>query len=148
ECPKPTPMILTLTVHSSRVPDLVRPDYLIIDPPLPIRAYRDSYGNWCSRIVAPAGVLRLSTDTVIRDSGIPDVASPAAQQTPVQDLPDDTLLFLLGSRYCETDRLSGIAWQLFGNTQPGWARVQAICDYVHNHIRFDYQRAHPSKTAW
>lgn len=148
ECPQPTPMILTLSVHYSRVSDIIKPDYLISDPPVPIRAYRDSFGNWCSRIVAPAGFVRLSTDALVNDTGLPDVVVPDARQTPVEILPDETLLFLLGSRYCETDRLSQIAWQLFHGSPPGWPRVQAICDFVHQHISFGYQHARSTKTAW
>ncbi len=148
DCPQPTPMILTLSVHYSRVSDIIVPDHLITDPPVPLTAYRDSFGNWCTRIFAPQGVLRLSADGLIKDTGQPDVVVPHARQTPVEELPDETLLFLLGSRYCETDRLSESAWQLFGQTPPGWARVQAICDYVHRHITFGYEHARPTKTAW
>jgi len=148
ECPQPTPMILTLSVHYSRISDLVVPDHLVADPPVPMTAYRDTFGNWCTRIVAPRGVLRLSTDAVVNDSGLPDIVASNARQTPVEALPDDTLLFLLGSRYCETDRLSDVAWQLFGNTPPGWSRVQAICDYVHRHITFGYEHARFTRTAW
>jgi transglutaminase-like putative cysteine protease len=148
DCPQPTPMILTLSVHYSRISDLIVPDHLVADPPVPMTAYRDTFGNWCSRIVAPKGALRLSTDAVVNDSGLPDIVAPDARQTPVEALPDDTLLFLLGSRYCETDRLSNVAWQLFGTTQPGWPRVQAICDYVHRHITFGYEHARFTRTAW
>ena len=106
------------------------------------------FGNWCSRIVAPKGQLKLSADALIRDTGQPDLLVPQARQTPVEALPDETLLFLLGSRYCETDRLSGIAWQLFGKSPAGWGRVQAICDYVNRHITFGYEHARSTKTAW
>lgn len=147
ECPQPTPMILTLSIHYSRVSDIVIPDHLVADPPVPITAYRDSFGNWCSRIVAPEGLVRLSADALVRDSGEPDVIVPDARQTPVEELPDETLLFLLGSRYCETDRLSETAWQLFDRTPTGWGRVQAICDYVHRHINFGYEHARATKTA-
>jgi transglutaminase-like putative cysteine protease len=148
DCPQPTPMILTLNIHHSRVSDIVVPDHLITDPPVPIDAYRDGFGNWCSRIVAPSGQIRISADAVVRDTGAPDVIAPSAQQIPVPDLPDETLVFLLGSRYCETDQLSEAAWDLFGNTPAGWERVQAICDFVHNHIAFGYEHASPTKTAW
>ena len=113
----------------------------------PIAAYRDDFGNWCTRIVAPTGRTRVTADAVVNDSGLPDVIVPEAQQIPVPDLPDDTLIFLLGSRYCDTDRLSQTAWDLFGQTPEGWDRVQAICDYVHRHITFDYQRADNTRTA-
>jgi transglutaminase-like putative cysteine protease len=148
ECPQSTPMIFTLSVHYTRVSDVLVPDHLIADPSVPIAAYRDTFGNWCSRIVAPKGVLRLSTDALVRDSGRPDVVAPQARQTPVEALPDEALLFLLGSRYCETDRLSEAAWQLFGTSPTGWARVQTICDFVHRHITFGYEHARPTKTAW
>ena len=144
-CPQPTPMILTLNVHYSRVADLLQPDYLIATPSVPIKAYRDGFGNWCSRIVAPEGEVRLRADTVVNDPGTPDWVDQSAEQHSVQDLPDDTLVFLLGSRYCETDRLSETAWELFGDTPLGWGRVQAICDFVHQHR---CKHARPTKTAW
>jgi transglutaminase-like putative cysteine protease len=147
QCPRPTPMVLMLNVHFSRASDLVRPDHLIVSPSIPVTAYRDSFGNWCSRIVAPAGQTRLTCQTLIRDSGMPELVAPWLEQRPVQSLPSDTLMYLLGSRYCETDVLSNTAWQLFGNTPTGWKRVQAICDFVHNHIEFGYQWARPTKTA-
>jgi len=146
--PQPTPMILALNIHYSRASDLIIPDYLTTEPPAPIGGYRDGFGNWCTRIVAPGGRVRIKTDALIRDSGQPDRVVPDAPQHAVQDLPEETLVFLLGSRYCETDLLSQMAWNMFGETQPGWARVQAICDYVHNRIAFDYQQARATRTAW
>lgn len=148
ECPQPTPMILTLHVHFSRVSDIVIPDHLHTDPPLPSIAYRDSFGNWLSRIVAPNGTTRIFADALINDTGRPDIVARGAMQTPVEALPEETLVFLLGSRYCETDRLSTIAWQLFGNAPPGWGRVQAICDFVHKHVTFGYAYARATKSAW
>jgi transglutaminase-like putative cysteine protease len=147
DCPQPTPMILNLNVHFTRVSDLVGRDSLMIDPPIPMAGYRDDFGNWCTRIVAPPGRTRITADAVVNDSGLPDIIVPEAQQIPVPDLPEETLIFLLGSRYCDTDRLSQTAWNLFGQTPPGWDRVQAICDYVHRHITFDYQRADNTRTA-
>jgi transglutaminase-like putative cysteine protease len=148
QCPQPTPMILTLNVHYSRASDLVTPDHMIIDPSLPMTAYRDGFGNWCTRIVAPAGRTRISSGAVVRDSGLPDEVAASAPQHLVQDLPEETLVFLLGSRYCETEHLSQIAWNLFGHTPLGWGRVQAICDFVHQHIAFGYPHARPTRTAW
>jgi transglutaminase-like putative cysteine protease len=148
EFPQPTPLILTLNIHYSRASDLVRPDNLITIPSVPATSYRDGFGNWCSRLVAPQGTLTLTADATVRDSGLPEQALPNAWQHNVQDLPEETLVFLLGSRYCETDRLSDIAWKLFSNTPPGWPRVQAICDFVHNHITFGYEHASPTKTAF
>jgi len=146
--PQPTPMILVVNVHHSRAADLVVPDLLTTDPSIPISGYHDSFGNWCNRLVAPAGRLRLTADFTIRDSGLQDEIVPHAWQDSVQNLPEDTLVFLLGSRYCETDLLSNAAWQLFQLTTPGYPRVQAICDYVHNHIAFNYQNARATRTAY
>jgi transglutaminase-like putative cysteine protease len=127
---------------------IVVPDHLTTSPSVPITPYRDMFGNWCSRIVAPAGHMRLAGDGVINDSGLPDPVFATAAQHPIEDLPSDTLVYLLGSRYCETDRLSDISWKLFENTPPGWLRVQAICDFVHHHIAFGYEHARATKTAW
>jgi transglutaminase-like putative cysteine protease len=148
ECPQPTPMILMLNVHFSRVSDIVIPDHLRTSPSLPISAYRDSFGNWCTRVVAPAGQTRIFADGLINDTGDPDVIVADARQTRVEALPEDTLMFLLGSRYCETDRLTEVAWKLFANSPTGWGRVQAICNFVHHHIAFGYAHARPTKTAW
>lgn len=147
ECPQRTPMILTLNIHFSRVSDMLSPDHILTSPSVPVTAYRDGFGNWCSRIVAPAGEFRISTDAIVNDSGLPDVIDRMAPQHAVQDLPAETLVFLLGSRYCETDCLSQTAWSLFGQTQTGWPRVQAICDFVHQHVVFGYQHARSTKTA-
>jgi transglutaminase-like putative cysteine protease len=140
-------MILTLNIHFTRVSDLVIPDHIITSPSIPITAYRDSFGNWCNRIIAPPGDLRITTDALINDSGLPDTVNPSAPQLAVERLPAETLVFLLGSRYCETDRLSETAWTLFGQTPLGWPRVKAVCDFVHNHLTFGYQHARVTKTA-
>jgi transglutaminase-like putative cysteine protease len=145
--PRPTAMILTLNIHHSRVSDLVYPDHMSTSPSVPMRGYRDTFGNWCMRLVAPTGSFRISTQTDVRDSGALDAVDWDAQQHPVDELPEDTLLYLLGSRYCETDRLSAIAWQLFGNGPAGFGRVQAVCDFVHRHITFGYEFASPMKSA-
>jgi transglutaminase-like putative cysteine protease len=146
--PQPTPMIMVLGTHFTRASDVITPDYLTTNPSVPITPYRDGFGNWCSRIVAPAGRMCLKADGMVRDSGLPDVIVPSAIQHAVEDLPADTLVYLLGSRYCETDRLSDDAWKLFEHTAPGWPRVQAICDFVHNHIKFGYEHARATMTAW
>lgn len=147
DLPQPTPMITMLNVHFSRFGDLETPDILHTDPSVPVRSYRDTFGNWCTRFVAPAGHFRIGTNTVIHDSGLPDPEALDAVQHPVEDLPADSLLYLLGSRYCDTDVLSERAWALFGSTPQGWARVQAICDYVHNSVQFGYEFARATRTA-
>jgi transglutaminase-like putative cysteine protease len=148
DCPHPTPMVLMLNVHHTRTADLVVPDRLLAEPSIPIHGYHDSFGNWCTRIVAPAGRTRLFASGVINDTGAMEVGAPGARQHAIEDLPDDVMVYLLGSRYCETDRLSEIAWSLFGTAPLGWDRVQAICDYVHRHISFGYEHARTSRTAW
>jgi transglutaminase-like putative cysteine protease len=148
DCPAPTPMLLALSIHHSRAPDFVRPDLLLINPAVPVTTYRDLFGNWFSRIVAPPGRFVLSTDALINDSGQPDEVAPWAMQVPVELLPESALVFLLGSRYCETDLLSPVAWQRFGAGPGGWARVQAICDFVHGHIEFGYKHARRTRSAW
>jgi transglutaminase-like putative cysteine protease len=145
--PVDTPMILSLNIHHSRVADLVRPDLMTTDPAVPLTAYHDMFGNWCSRLVAPAGAILLTADALVQDTGVPEPTVPFARQHEVEKLPDDTLVFLLGSRYCETDCLTDIAWNLFGNTPLGWPRVQAICDFVHRHLTFGYQYANSTKSA-
>jgi transglutaminase-like putative cysteine protease len=143
----PMTVIAVLNVHSSRSKDLREPDELEISPPANSEKYTDCFGNICTRIEAPAGPLRLCGSTLIEDSGTPDPTGREASQIPISRLPKETLQFLLASRYCEVDRLSDLAWQLFGNTQPGWPRAQAICDWVHQHITFGYHFARPTKTA-
>lgn len=148
QLPQATPMILMLNVHFSRAQDLVRTDCIVTEPAVPLTMYRDGFGNWCTRIVAAAGQFRITADAVINDRGLAEPAFPYADEHAVESLPDDTLVYLLPSRYCETERLLNTAWSLFGSTAPGWGRVQAICDFVHRHIAFDYQCARPTKTAW
>ena len=148
DCPQPTPMILQLSVHPSRTPDLLTWDRVQFDPPIPANTYHDVFGNFCHVIHAPAGQLTISADFLVQDKGEPDALCFQAQQHALQDLPVDTLVFLLGSRYCETDRFIGIAWAQFGNIPKGWRLVQAICEYVHDRIKFGYEHASPTKTAW
>ena len=147
DCPQPTPMLLVLHIHYTRASDILVPDHIITDPSVPLSAYRDGFGNWCSRIIAPQGRIRIASNAVVRDSGKPDNVVKDAWQHSIEDLPEEALVFLLASRDCDTEKLSQIAWDLFGRTEPGWARVQAVCDYVHNHIKFNYMDANPTRTA-
>ncbi len=148
DCFQPTPMLLCISVHPSRAGDLLTPGAITVHPGAPLKTYRDRFDNVCTRILAPPGRTTISTAFDVYDTGLPDEVNWNAEQHKVEDLPDDLLTFLLGSRYCETDRLSDIAWQLFGNSPLGWGRVQAICDFVKNHITFNYQDARPTRTAW
>ncbi|MFZ2870130.1 transglutaminase-like domain-containing protein [Zavarzinia sp.] len=146
--PNPTPMVVMLSVHASRMGDLLEPDELKTVPQMPVHYYYDGFGNRCARLMAPAGMLNLKCSTSITDSGRHDVVPTDAPQILVQDLPDETIVYLLGSRYCETDKLSDIAWNLFGKTPLGWPRVQAILSFVHGHIKFDYMQARSTKSAF
>ena len=148
ELTAPTPMILMLYVHPSRQADLRAEERISVEPNIPLADFTDLYGNRCARLLAPAGDIRFGLETFIEDSGKPDEQNPNAIQHAIEDLPNDTLPFLLTSRYCEVDKLSDIAWQLFGNTTPGWSRAQAICTWVHNHITFGYQFADHTKSAF
>jgi len=148
DCPHPTPMILQLRVHPSREGDLDTPDDPAFDPPLELSEYTDGFGNRCGRILGPAGRVTMSTEFLVNDAGTPDPVAPHAVQHKLEDLPEDTLVYLLGSRYCETDRLLDIAWSRFGNVPKGWGLVQAICDFVHGHIVFGYPHARSTRTAW
>ena len=143
----PTPVILQLNVHPSRRDDLLQDDEILSNPALPLTRYRDRFDNICTRLVAPAGLLTLKTNSAVMDSGAHDAVAPDARQHAVEELPWETLVYLQGSRYCETDLLAPRAWQLFGSTPTGWARVQAICDFVHKHIEFGYKHARPTRSA-
>lgn len=145
----PVPIVALLHVHPSRVPDLVEPDDLKMDPAdLEVEQYTDSFGNLCSRFLAPQGHIRLSSSSLINDPGVPEPGVPMeAAQHPVDQLPAETLQFLLNSRYCEVDLLSNTATELFGDVPPGGARVRAICDWVHQKVFFGYNFARSTKTA-
>jgi transglutaminase-like putative cysteine protease len=145
--PQPTPCLLALNIHHTRVSDLERADHIQTSPSMPVAGYRDGHGNWCSRLLAPAGAVRFSTDFIINDNGRPDPIAPHTGQVSVEQLPDEAIVFLLASRFCESDKLLDLAWELFGKVQPGWRRVQAICDFVHSRIVFDYAQARPTRTA-
>ncbi len=142
-----TPMVIMLSIHPSRRADIIGTETIVAEPDVPIGFYRDSFGNICGRLVAPSGGVTLRGNALVRDSGLPDIVVPSAQQIPIDQLPDDVLLYLMASRYCETDKLTDIAWSLFGNTQAGWERVAAICSFVHSHVSFGYQHAHHMKSA-
>ena len=121
---QPTPMVIMLSIHPSRRADIIGTEIITAEPYVPIGFYHDSFGNICGRLVAPAGGVTLLGSALVRDSGLPDVVNPAAEQAPIEQLPDDLLLYLMPSRYCETDKLTDIAWSMFGNTKPGWERVR------------------------
>jgi transglutaminase-like putative cysteine protease len=148
ELAQPVPMVLMLYLHPSRDQTTRIPDRLESYPNVPILQYIDSYGNRCGRLLAPVGTFVLTNNAQVEDCGLPDIQRPQAIQMQVQDLPNEVLMYLLASRYCEVDsELKDLAWTLFGKTEPGWPRVQAICDYVHKNIQFDYMRARSNRTA-
>jgi len=145
--PVPVPVVALLNVHPSRAGDLLEPDLLRIEPDVKQEQYIDNFGNLCCRFTAPPGWIRLWNSTLIEDSGEVDAHNYAAREIPVADLPPEALVYLLSSRYCEVDLLSNTAAQLFGCIPPGWQRVQAVCDWVHQNVTFGYQFASPTKTA-
>ena len=147
----PMTLIYLLRVHPSRHGDLQSPENLRVSPAVDVESYIDYFGNHCGRINVPAGTdsVRFVNDAVVADSGLPDPVSWEARQHDPSELPVGTLQFLLASRYCEVDsELMQFAWSQFGNTPLGWGRVQAICDFVHQHLRFDYSAARATRTAW
>lgn len=147
-CSQPTAMVCLLSAHHDRAADIRVAESVITTPEVPTHSYVDLFGNKCLRLVAPTGDITLWGDATIEDDGELDEYAPDAREVAVADLPDECLVFLLGSRYCETDRLSQAAWDMFGHIAPGWGRVQAVCDFVNGHIRFDYQQARSTRTAF
>lgn len=147
-CAAPTPMVCLLAIHDDLAGAVAVPETFMTVPAVPSSLYADLFGNRCRRFVAPPGDLQLWGDGTVHDNGRPDAADFGAAETPVAALPDDTLVYLMGSRYCETDRLSQTAWDLFGAMPPGWGRVQAVCDFVHRHITFGYANARATRTAF
>ncbi len=130
ELPAPVTMVALLNVHPSRAADLREPDELHTHPVTFVENYTDSFGNRCARFLAPQGTLRLTSSTLISDSGLPDPFDWNAREVPVNKLPHDVIRYLYNSRYCEVDRFSMIALELFGDVPPGWQRVQAVCNWV------------------
>ena len=146
--PQPTAMVVLLYVHPSCVSTIQVPERFEVEPRVPISEYVDSFGNRCGRLFVPSGRVVLCNDATVEDSGQPDLQAWNARQPNVQDLPNEALQFLLASRYCEVDsELKDFAGSLFNSTTPGWARVQSICDFVYQHIRFDYMQARANRTA-
>jgi len=148
EHPAPTPLVVMLYLHPSRRPSIRQGDYLRVEPAVRVSEYIDGYGNRCGRLLAPAGQIRFLNDAVVEDSGLMDYQNFSAQQNEIHDLPDSVLTFLVASRYCEVDLMMNLAWELFGGTPTGWGRVQAICDFVHRHLQFDYLQARKTRTAF
>ncbi len=145
---KPSPLLALGLIHPDVASRIRKPENLRVEPPVSVTEYLDGYGNRCSRMVVPAGRVVLKNDAIVEDTGMPDLQALNAHQHPVEELPDNVLLFLLASRYCEVDsELKDIAWNQFGSLPAGWSLVQAVCDFVHQHIRFDYQQARPNRTA-
>jgi transglutaminase-like putative cysteine protease len=146
EAPSPTPSIMQVEPHDVGAHQVLQQRWETI-PDLPVHEYRDLYGNTCRRFTMPAGRLHLHFDALVEVPDTVDDIDRDARQLPVEELPDDTLIFTLPSRYCLSDVLSDTAWELFGSTSPGWERVQAICDWVHNGLRFQYGSSSPLTTA-
>jgi transglutaminase-like putative cysteine protease len=142
-----TPLITLLDVHDSRRAEIIRESPFLTRPDVPVSQYRDHFGNICRRMVAPAGQFSLALEGTIADSGESDFVDLSLPEVPIAQLPDDVLVYLLGSRYCETDQLSELAWKQFGTLKPGWSRVAAIVNFVHRHLTFGYQHARATRSA-
>ena len=147
-CPQPVMMVCLLDTHADFTQFVRWQGPFHTSVPLQSEIYRDSFGNDVRRFMAPAGTLRISRDQIFDTDGKVDPVFPDAREVPLNQVPAEYLVYLLGSRYCETDKLSNIAWNLFGHIAPGWPRVQAICDYVNNHLTFGYQFARATRTAY
>jgi transglutaminase-like putative cysteine protease len=148
EFPEPTPIAMMMYLHPSRDPTVRSPERLTVTPSVAVSQFTDGFGNRCGRAFVPAGTVVLRNEAVVDDCGLPDLQVFHARQTLVQQLPDSVLVYLLASRYCEVDsELKDIAWTLFKSTQSGWPRVQAVSDFVHQHIQFDYMQARATRTA-
>lgn len=144
--PQPTTMLALLHTYPESY-QMVQKENLQVDPPLSYEQFTDGFGNCCTRLQAPAGVILLKNDAIVQVEGILDRMDLEAEQIPPQQLPYDTLKFLHPSRYCEVDRLENFAWDKFGHIPRGYQRVQAVCSWVHNHIEFGYKYACNTKTA-
>jgi transglutaminase-like putative cysteine protease len=141
-------VLFYLKLHPSRFHDLVGPEQFGIEPKYHFDEFLDAYGNRCGRVHCKPGTIRFTNRGIIRDTGELDPFVPQAQQEEVFGLPADAMVYLLPSRYCESDsELASFAWERFGPTQTGWGRVQAICDFVHQHVAFDYDKARSNRTA-
>ena len=157
--PQTVPMIGLLRLFPAldaehRAPEKLRVEHLEFvqnAPPVssdvPVTDYTDSFGNRCSRFLAPWGSLRITGESLLEREFLPDDTDANAEQHNIEDLPTEVLQFLLSSRYCQVDNLSLVAGDLFGHTKPGWGRAIAIRDWVHDHVRFNYGSARPTKTA-
>ena len=147
QCPNAVPMVLMLTTHPSRDGDIIGDQSMQFSSGVSARDFFDPYGNICTRLVAPAGLLEVRSEFIVEDSGLPDETHLAAKQCDINTLPGEVLPFLLASRYCDTEKLSNLAWSLFGGILGGWQRAQAICDYAHSRIEFGYHHARGDRTA-
>jgi transglutaminase-like putative cysteine protease len=145
--PVPTHMILMLHTHLGRGQTYVMADKMQLSRNVPLQVYTDGFGNTCTRLELPSGPTRITADALVEDSGVKEPIALSAQEHPVRELPFEVLQFLLSSRYCDTEVLMAEAWRLFGHLPPGWNRVQAICDFVHQHVSFDYRYARSTRTA-
>ncbi len=146
-CTAPTPLLLLLRIRAEREADLATPENPAIYPYLPVRTFHDRFGNFCTRLVLPPGRTTFSNDFTIYDSGREERLPIGLHQHPVEELPDDVLMYLMGSRYCDTQRLMATAWNLFGHTETGWPRLEAILNFTHNRITFGYGFARNDRTA-
>jgi transglutaminase-like putative cysteine protease len=154
DLPMPTPMVAMLHLHPSlksqvKAGNELKVEYIDREMTTEVAAseYRDVFGNYCTRFVAPVGSIRLSGTSVVELEETADAINAYAQQVPVEELPDEVLQFLLPSRYCQVDQFGPIAQDLFGWMTPGWTKASAIRDWVHEKVMFNYKSARFTKSA-
>ena len=146
-CETEVPLLMALSTHSSFSARMIGEDHVRSDGNESLTEYVDGFGNRITRYTCPRGNIRLWSDFIVEVDRSPDPQNWNARQHEIADLPNDVLTYLLPSRYCDSDALASAAWSLFGATPMGWGRVQAICDFVHNHVTFGYQFGRADKTA-
>jgi transglutaminase-like putative cysteine protease len=144
---QPTTIVTVMDVHPSRRSDVVEESGLHCNQDIRFEKFIDGFGNVSRRINADAGTLAIKLQGLVNDTGLHDPVAANAAQTSVSMLPADVLPFLAASRYCETDLLSNFAWRQFGSINGGWAKVQAVCDYVNERLNFSYPNARETRTA-
>jgi transglutaminase-like putative cysteine protease len=148
ECSDFTPMVFMVHLRPEEAINLMQPEYMTLYPEVEFSNYIDSFGNLCTRLIAPPGRLSIWNRFAMAVDELPEEMPVYAYQHSVPELPEDTLQYLIGSRYCDTQKLSSLAWSLFGGYWEGWARVKAILDYTHNRIKFSYPNARDDRTAF
>jgi transglutaminase-like putative cysteine protease len=142
----PVPTLMLVQAHPDQEHHTLYESHWL-RPDVPLHEYVDLFGNRCWRFTVPAGELTVRYDAVVETDREPDLVHPDVPLVAVESLPDETLLYTLPSRYVQSDQLIDDAWRLFGETPPTWARVQAVCDWIHANVQYETGSSHPGLTA-